>query len=64
VLRWLPSLADRYDQSVSRLVGGENQYGGARFAKDIAGSPQADANLRDVTGALRAGPWQAGGPPP
>jgi hypothetical protein len=40
---------------VSRLVGGENQYGGARFAKDVAGSPQADANLRDVTGALRAG---------
>jgi hypothetical protein len=58
------NLADRYDQSASRLVGGENQYGGARFAKDIAGTPQAETNLRDVTGALRVGPFQPGGPPP
>jgi hypothetical protein len=58
------NLADRYDQSASRLVGGENQYGGARFAKDIAGTPQAETNLNAVTNALRVGPWQPGGPPP
>lgn len=58
------NLADRYDQSASRLVGGENQYGGARFAKDIAGTPQAETNLNAVPGALRVGPWQPGGPPP
>jgi hypothetical protein len=58
------NLADRYDQSASRLVGGENQYGGARFAKDIAGTPQAETNLNAVTDALRVGPWQSGGPPP
>lgn len=57
-------LADQYDTSAGRLVGGENQYGGARFAKDIAGTPQAETNLNAVTDALRVGPWQAGGPPP
>ncbi|MDB5616217.1 hypothetical protein [Tardiphaga sp.] len=57
-------LADRYDATAGRLVGGENQYGGARFAKDIAGTPQSEANLNAVTDALRVGPWQPGGPPP
>jgi hypothetical protein len=57
-------LADQYDTSAGRLVGGENQYGGARFAKDIAGTPQAETNLNGVTDALRVGPWQPGGPPP
>lgn len=57
-------LADQADQSTGRLVGGENQYGGARFAKDIAGTPQAETNLHDVTNALRVGPFQPGGPPP
>jgi hypothetical protein len=49
------NLADRYDQSASRLVGGENQYGGARFAKEIAGTPQAETNLNAVVGALPTG---------
>jgi hypothetical protein len=57
-------LADQFDSSAGRLVGGENQYGGARFAKDIAGTPQALTNLDAVTDALRVGPWQPGGPPP
>ncbi|MGE7469773.1 hypothetical protein ACQKLX_10045 [Bosea sp. NPDC003192] len=48
-------LADQFDQSAGRLVGGENQYGGARFAKDIAGTPQQEANLRGVVGALPNG---------
>ena len=46
------NLADRYDRSASRLVGGENQYGGARFAKDIAGTSKAETNLHAVVGAL------------
>lgn len=45
-------LADQFDHSAGRLVGGENQYGGARFAKDIAGTPQMEANLQGVVGAL------------
>ncbi|MGB3045007.1 MAG: hypothetical protein WBB98_17680 [Xanthobacteraceae bacterium] len=49
------NLADRYDTNVSRLVGGENQYGGARFVKDIAGTPQAETNLHAVVGALPTG---------
>jgi hypothetical protein len=49
------NLADRYDQSASRLVGGENQYGGAGFAKDIAGRSQAETNLHAVVGALPTG---------
>lgn len=48
-------LADQYDTSAGRLVGGENQYGGARFAKDIAGTPQAETNLNAVVGALPTG---------
>lgn len=54
-------LADQYDSSAGRLVGGENQYGGARFAKDIAGTPQAETNLNAVTDSLRVGPWQSAG---
>lgn len=57
-------VADQYDQSAGRFVGGKNQYGGARFAKDIAGTPQAETNLNAVTDALRVGPWLPGGPPP
>jgi hypothetical protein len=48
-------LADQFDHSAGRLVGGENQYGGARFAKDIAGTPQQETNLRGVVGALPNG---------
>lgn len=48
-------LADQYGSSAGRLVGGENQYGGARFAKDIAGTPQAETNLNAVVGALPTG---------
>jgi hypothetical protein len=57
-------LADQFDTDSSRLVGGENQYGGARFAKSIAGTPQAETNLHAVNDALRVGPFQPGGPPP
>ena len=49
------NLADRYDQNASSPVGGENQYGGARFAKDIAGTSQAETNLHAVVGALPTG---------
>jgi hypothetical protein len=49
------TLADSYDQSAKKLVGGENYYGGARFAKDIAGTPQQEANLG---AALRSLPGQ------
>ncbi|WP_336810707.1 hypothetical protein [Bosea sp. MMO-172] len=48
-------LADQFDHSAGRLVGGENAYGGARFAKDIAGTPQQETNLRGVVGALPNG---------
>ncbi|MDA9406506.1 hypothetical protein [Bradyrhizobium sp. CCBAU 45384] len=57
-------LADQYDTSAGRLVGGENQYGGARFAKEVAGTPQTETNLNAVIDALSVGPWQPGGPPP
>jgi hypothetical protein len=48
-------LADQYDTSAGRLVGGPNQYGGARFAKDMAGSAQAETNLHAALGALPTG---------
>ncbi|WP_146221852.1 hypothetical protein [Methylobacterium sp. B4] len=41
-------LADQYDASATRLVGGEAQGGGARFAKDIAGTEQQARNLDAV----------------
>lgn len=49
-------LADQADTSMGRLVGGEAQGGGARFAKDIAGTDQQEANLRAVVGALPNSP--------
>lgn len=48
-------LRDQYDQSAGALVGGQNQFGGAKFARDIAGTPQREANLNAVVGALPAG---------
>lgn len=57
-------LADRHDATAGRLVGGENQYGGARSAKEIAGTPQSRSNSNAVADALRVGPWQPGGSPP
>ena len=33
----------------------KNQYGGARFAKDIAGTSKAETNLHAVVGALPTG---------
>ena len=36
-------LADRYAATAGWLVGGENHYGGARFAKDVAGTPTGQA---------------------
>ncbi|MFD6320929.1 hypothetical protein [Methylorubrum thiocyanatum] len=41
-------LADQFDASATRLVGGEAQGGGARFAKDIAGTEQQARNLEAV----------------
>ena len=49
-------MVDQADTSMGRLVGGEAQGGGARFAKDIAGTEQQDANLRAVVGALPNSP--------
>jgi hypothetical protein len=45
-------MADAYDSSAKRLVGGENQYAGARYAKEIAGSPQQEINLNAVLSSL------------
>ena len=44
------SLAGTFDRSAQRLVGGENQYGGARFAKDATGTRQQETNLEAVLG--------------
>lgn len=46
------SLADRFDRSAGRLVGGENQYGGARFAKEVAGTAQQETDLQAVLDAI------------
>jgi hypothetical protein len=46
------SMADTFDESTRRLVGGENQYGGARFAKDVAGTTQQQTNLDAVLGTV------------
>ncbi|MEZ0251711.1 MAG: hypothetical protein ACAH20_12285 [Methylobacteriaceae bacterium] len=45
-------LADQFDASATRLVGGEAQGGGARFAKDIAGTEQQARNLDAVLEAI------------
>lgn len=45
-------LADQFDVSATRLVGGEAQGGGARFAKDIAGTEQQTRNLDAVLEAI------------
>lgn len=52
-------LVDQADTSMGRLVGGEAQGGGARFAKDIAGTDQPDANLGAVVGTLPNGRFGA-----
>lgn len=49
-------LANQADTSMTRLVGGEAQGGGARFAKDIAGTDQQGANLGAVLRALPNSP--------
>lgn len=49
-------LADRFDQATKNLQSGPNQYGGAGYAKDIAGSNQQRANLDAVLGALPNSP--------
>lgn len=45
-------LGDTYDNADRRLQSGENQAVGARFAADVAGSPQQETNLRAVLTAL------------
>jgi hypothetical protein len=49
-------LADQADTSMTSLVGGEAQGGGARFAKDIAGTVQQATNLDAVLRALPDSP--------
>ena len=49
-------LANQADISMTRLVSGEAQGGGARFAKDIAGTDQQAVNLRTVLDALPNSP--------
>lgn len=48
-------LRNTADQQVKQNIGGPNYYGGARFAKEIAGTPQSEANLFSATRALPAG---------
>lgn len=47
-----PIMANTFDESTRRLVGGENQYDGARFAKDVAGTAQQQTNLDAVLGMV------------
>jgi hypothetical protein len=49
-------LGNQADTSMTRLVGGEAQGGGARFAKDIAGTDQQGANLGAVLRELPNSP--------
>ncbi|TXM72656.1 hypothetical protein FV226_11570 [Methylobacterium sp. WL12] len=49
-------LADQADTSMGRPVGGEAQGGGAKFAKDIAGTRQQATNLDAVLRALPDSP--------
>lgn len=46
------ALANQADASMTRLVGGEVQGGGARFPKDVAGTEQQGRNLDAVMAAL------------
>jgi hypothetical protein len=48
-------LADDFSTATSKLVGGDNYYGGARFAKEVAGKPQTEANLQAALRALPDG---------
>jgi hypothetical protein len=56
------SMADTFDESTRRLVGGENQYGGARFAKDVAGTTQQQTNLDAVLGTVNRSSLPQPGP--
>ncbi len=49
-------MADQYDTSATALIGGGNHSGGAKFAKDMAGTPQKQANIDAVLGALPNSP--------
>lgn len=51
-------LADGFDQAAQRNIGGPNQWGGAKFARAVAGSDQQGANLNAALGALPS----SGGP--
>lgn len=46
-------------QQMKQNPGGENYYGGARFASEIAGSPQTEANLLAATRSLAQGNTRA-----
>jgi hypothetical protein len=49
-------LRNTANTQMADTVGGQNYYGGARFAKEIAGNPQAERNLQAATNALPQGP--------
>ncbi|MFK5599942.1 hypothetical protein ACFZ8E_23540 [Methylobacterium sp. HMF5984] len=49
-------MGNQYDASATDLVGGGNHSGGAKFAKDMAGTPQKQANIDAVLGALPNSP--------
>lgn len=48
-------LADKANAAGAGLVGGENYYGGARFAKDVFGNPQSAADVRAAVGGTPGG---------
>ncbi|MBE7196264.1 MAG: hypothetical protein INR70_00460 [Parafilimonas terrae] len=56
------ALANQADASMTRLVGGEAQGGGARFAKDVAGTEQQGRNLDAVLAAIERGRAPAASP--
>lgn len=48
-------LRDQFDESTRSLMSGQNQFGGAKFVKDIAGNSQQRANLDAALNALPNG---------
>jgi hypothetical protein len=48
-------LSDRFDQAAQRVQSGRNQFVGAKFANEVVGTPQREANLNAVIGELPNG---------
>jgi hypothetical protein len=49
-------LGDRFDQAATRVQSGRNQFVGAKYANEVVGTPQREANLNAVLGELPNGP--------